>query len=553
MLARLALLCVPILVEDPERALALAREARDHGAGIVEFRLDTYYTADADEQQLPALLRLLAECPLPCIVTCRPVLEGGHYGGPEGARIEMLVRLGRARGPGERAPTYIDCELATYTRSEGARARMNEALQDGTGLILSVHNFQTRPPDLIRQIEAMLREPAARVAKVAYFARSVRDNLELLDLAGELRREHARPGVMLGMGPHGLMSRVLAPKFGAFLTFAALRRDEQTAPGQPVLRELVGLYRYASIGEATRVLGVIGWPIEHSLSPLVHNTGFEALVHDAVYLPLPVAPSYEAFKATLLDFIEHPQLDFAGCSVTLPHKEHLVQLAAEMADAGDPRWQVDRLSSACGAGNTLVVRRDARGAAARLSVLNTDGPAAVEALRARAGELGGRDVVVLGAGGTARAISAALLLEGARVALLNRTPDRADRLAGDLRDALGTDRPIHAITRDGLATLSPAAVINTTPLGMQGGPGPDQSPLSTAELASLPPACVVADCVYRPLITPLLQAAARAGLPTLDGVPMFVGQAAAQFEAWTGHPAPRQLFETTVRETLAEG
>lgn len=556
----MALLCIPILVDDTHRALALATEARDSGGDIVEFRIDTYYTGDHDEEQIPAIVAMINASPLPCIVTCRPVLEGGHYGGSDSARISLFERLGTAAAP-DHPPRYLDCELATYTRSANLKQKVNLAVDHpaqlrsvSTGLILSTHNFQTRPPDLIRQIEAMLAEPACRAVKVAYFARTIRDNLELLDLAAEIRRAHGKQAIMLGMGPFGFMSRVLAPKFGALLTFAALRRDEQTAPGQPILRELTEDYRYRSIKETTKVLGVVGWPVEHSLSPTIHNAGFESINFDGVYLPMPIQGGYEGLKATLLDFIEHPALDFAGCSVTLPHKEHLVALAREMTEAGDPRWHLDRLSAACGAANTLVVRRDARGAATRLDVFNTDGPAFTRALMEKTGDVGGRPVVILGAGGTARALAAALLLEGARVHLINRTADRAEALAADLRASLqpmlGANILIDRITAADLPAIAPAAVVNCTTLGMTTGPDRTSSPLTAAELATLPPACVVADCVYRPVRTPLLRDAQAAGLPTLDGVAMFIEQAAQQFAEWTGQPAPRGLFDRTVREIV---
>jgi shikimate dehydrogenase len=261
--------------------------------------------------------------------------------------------------------------------------------------------------------------------------------------------------------------------------------------------------------------------------------------------------------------------------VTVPHKEHLVRLAREMAEGveggsgpdevkRDARWTLDRLSRASGAGNTLVVKRDNTGAAVGLEVKNTDGPACILALTRMAGEgggkinLGGRTVAVLGAGGTARALAAALLLEGAKVLVVNRTAQRAEELCADLRTALGeTLGPQLDIRVADIATVtsSPvAAVVNCTTLGMR-GPQQDQSALTAtqlAELAKASPSCVVADCVYRPVQTRLLTDAAAAGLRTLDGVAMFVEQAAEQFAAWTGGPAPRGLFERSVREAVGE-
>jgi 3-dehydroquinate dehydratase/shikimate dehydrogenase len=555
------LVCVPILVDDPDAALADAREARNRGADLVEFRVDPFFTGSGDEAgqgEIDRLVKLVSQAPLPCIVTCRPVLEGGHYGGPEDARIALFERLGTMAGrPGEMPPRYLDVELATYTRSENIKQKVNLAVEhDGqvravsTGLILSAHDFHTRPPDLIRQIERMFAEPACRVAKIAYRARSLRDNLELLEILA-LAQEHGKPMIALGMGPYGLMSRVLAPKFNAFLTFAALRRESATAPGQPVISELVETYRFKSIGAGTAVYGVMGDPVERSLSPAVHNAGFEAVGHDGVYLPLPVPAGYEHFKATLLAMIDHAHLDLRGVSVTIPHKENLVRLALEQIDAGDDAWSLDDLARASGAANTLVIDRDPKGRAARLRVLNTDGRAALGAIQAARPSV--RKLLVLGAGGTARAVAAAAMIDGLEVAFLNRTPDKARALADELAGNL--HRPVPRVFGPGedLAAAGVDAVINCTPLGMAGGPAPGESPLNAGEFASLVAAggpVLAADCVYRPIQTPFLTAARAAGMECVDGLAMFVRQAAEQFEAWTLRPAPRQLFDRVTRESL---
>lgn len=576
-------LCVPIFVEDPEQALADAREARDRGADIVEFRVDPYFhgSADADgAERTERLVALVAASPLPCIVTCRPVLEGGHYDGPDDARMALYERLGAMAGADGHAPAYIDVELATYKRSANLKQKVNLAVDHPaqlrpltTQLILSAHDFQTRPPNLVRQVLEMQHEPACRVLKVAYRARSLRDNLELFDLLTEVQNAQdagvptdageaspgTKPVIALAMGPFGLLSRVLAPKFDAFLTFAALRRDKATAPGQPILSELLETYRFRSITRTTRVYGVVGWPVEHSISPLVHNAGFEAVGHDGVYLPLPVPPEYEHFKATVLALIDHPFLDLGGLSVTIPHKEHLVRLAREETALGDQRWSLDLLSERGGAANTLAIRRDARGQATRLDVRNTDAPAAIAALRAVRPDL--QRVAILGAGGTARALAAAFRLRHTEVFIVNRTREKAETLVRELLtaesagDGPGAAPPMPAqglrvVEARELSSLHPDAVINCTPLGMQGGPGPSESALSLDVLCNLSDGTVVADCVYRPLATPLMSQAASRRLPCIDGLAMFLGQAAEQFSLWTDRSAPMQLFQTVASESL---
>lgn len=564
----MTLLCVPILFDDPALALNDAREARDRGADLVEFRIDSFFTGlhDQFEAQVASIASLIERSPIPCIVTCRPVLEGGQYDGPDDARISLFEHLSTRFNP---TPQYIDLELATYARSANIKQKVNLAVdhpaqvrQVTTGLILSAHDFHTRPPDLIRRIENMIAEPAAAVIKVAYRARSLRDNLELLDILAEIRGGKGvggKPMIALAMGPFGLMSRVLAPKFDAFLTFASLRRNTATAPGQPIITELLETYRFRSISSTTKVFGVIGYPVEHSLSPLIHNAGFDAISFDAVYLPLPVPPEYEHLKATLPALIDHVHLDFHGCSVTMPHKEHLLRLATELFDEGDGRWSIDPLARACGSANTLTITRDPRGNATRINLSNTDASALASILREHLSPNTSIDadtqplIAILGAGGTARAAVAAALSVGARVVIINRTHEKALALANDFNtQANGTRKhaEVRVATEHDLMHLKPAAVINCTSLGMQGGPAPDASPLNDTTLRNLPASAVVLECVYRPLNTPLLKAASAAGLRTIDGANLFIRQGAEQFEQWTSHPAPSRLFDRIVREEL---
>jgi 3-dehydroquinate dehydratase / shikimate dehydrogenase len=577
------LVCVSLLVEDPATSLREAHEARDGGADLVEFRVDGFFSggsshtgteepagepptltppAAADhgddaglEYEIRQIVALVAESPLPCIVTCRPTSEGGHYDGDEPARIALFERLGTAFGEGEHPPRFLDVELATYTRSANVRQKINLAIEHPeqlrdvkTSLMISIHDFGGRPADLSRQLLGMQREPAAKILKIAYRARSLRDNLELF----ELLAHRDRPMIALGMGEFGLMSRVLAGKFGAFLTFAGVRSQSTTAPGQPSLRELLDLYRFRDITAGTRVYGVIGYPITQSLSPHIHNAGFEAIGHDGVYLPLPVvggktghAGAYESLKATLGELAEFAPLQLSGVSVTRPHKENLVRLA------GDLGWELDAMSTAAGAANTLTLERDAQGHLTRARVSNTDAPALIDCLRETAGELRGRPITILGSGGVARAAMFALLAEGARVTVCGRNHPRAQAVAAAGATLGDSDHPpttAHWETRERLAC---DIYINCTPLGMAAASFAAEIPLPDEALSRLDPRTVIMDTVYNPAETPLLRSARRAGLRTVDGVSMFVRQATAQFSGWTGAPAPLALFERIVREHLA--
>ena len=390
----MSLICVPISVEAAgEVPLALERAARARvlGARMVEWRCDGL-ASDADAEA--AIARLVREAALPSIVTIRSADEGGTCALAENARLALLARIARA----EHAPKMIDIEFAAMA-PDLVRGLLSAAIAPKnaddmpTRIVASTHDFQQRPIDLLRRVAAMQEDPLVSVVKLAWMARSVRDNLEAFDLLSM----RLKPTIALCMGEAGLMSRVLAPKFGGFLTFASDAEGAGTAPGQPTARELRDLYRFGAIGPATRVFGVIGWPVAHSRSPAFHNARFAEADYDGVYLPLPVPGEWEHFKATVGALVDHEKLDFSGASVTLPHKEHLVRFVQERGGT------VDADAAWLGAANTLVVHPHGSPDAQRLFATNTDMPAAVEVLSAalatRGVALEGARVAVLGAGG----------------------------------------------------------------------------------------------------------------------------------------------------------
>lgn len=537
----MTLIAIPIAVHaavEIEHALERAERAALLGAKLIEWRID----ALAEEpDSLLHVLKLVQRSPLPCIVTCRPRWEGGEYSGDESSRISLFESLAVSDAP----PRYIDVELAAYRRSANIRQKVNLAVEHPgqvrdlrTSLILSSHDFRTRPADLLQRIEAMTHEPACSVIKVAWIARSLRDNLEAFDLLAQRQK----PTIALCMGRFGLMSRVLAPKFGGFLTFASDSPLDITAPGQPTIDDLIKRYRFNRIGRETRVYGVIGWPVEHSQGPAVHNAGFDAVGHDGVYLPMPIPPEYEHFKATAGAMLDHVGLNFRGASVTIPHKENLLRFVKERGGRVDP------LTERIGAANTL-----AAGSAGGLECFNTDCPAAVAALCEGMGisesELADKRIAVLGAGGVARAVVAGLSDLGANVVIFNRNQERAERLAADF-----DGRWISTGKAARVATGKPDAIscgcfhvfINCTPIGMAGGPAPDESPLP--DDVPLNDEVTVFDTVYTPARTPLILEAETRGARVVTGVDMFLRQAALQFERWTGVPAPIETFRRALSE-----
>ncbi|GAB4526549.1 MAG: shikimate dehydrogenase [Amphiplicatus sp.] len=273
-----------------------------------------------------------------------------------------------------------------------------------------------------------------------------------------------------------------------------------------------------------RLAAVIGWPIGHSLSPAIHRFWAEREGANAYYVPLAVEPSYEAF-ARACDALA--ALGFAGCNVTLPHKEHALAYAA----------RASRRAAAAGAANMLTF--DPAGAEAD----NSDIPGFAEALREALGETApGGKAVVLGAGGAARAVVLALAEAGYRPILVaNRSPEKAAQVA---RLAAAGETVPWAARSDALAGAK--VLVNATSLGMTGAP-----PLDIA-LDALPDDAVVADLVYAPLKTDLLRRARGRGLAVADGLSMLMHQAAFGYRAWLGKQAAADgALRAALEEALA--
>jgi len=290
-----AVLCVSLMPETTDRAregLIRAVRAADPSKGpsnvLAEIRLDAMREFD--------LAHLLADSPCPVIVTYRPRREGGLYDGPEGKRLETLRQAARL------GARYIDVE-------HDALRSLGDVPPDR--VIVSYHNFERTPEDLAA-IHARLARMGAAVVKVAVTANHILDTVPVL----RLLKEATVPTIALAMGERGILTRILAPKFGGFLTYAAAEGGGREAgPGQVTVGEMCNLYRVGRIGPDTQVYGVIADPVGHSLSPRIHNAAFAETDLDAVYLPLWVEGDAAEFVSGVREF------DFDGYSVTIPHKQ----------------------------------------------------------------------------------------------------------------------------------------------------------------------------------------------------------------------------------------
>ena len=518
----MTLLCVPIFVTSAEQARRDVALAAESGADIIELRIDRL----GGSFGMPEVVDLLQRSTRPCIVTCRSAWEGGESELPEFDRLRFLSEIADVSHA-----AYLDVELKAFASFPHER----KAADLVSRFILSAHDFKGRPDRLYSLVEEM-NASAAEVNKVAWMARSVRDNLE----AFELLQTRQKPTIALCMGEAGLISRVLAKKFGAFLTFASLRDESATAPGQVTIHDMKRLYRWDAIGPSTKVYGVVASPVAHSMSPAIHNASFDQTGHDGVYVPLLVNPGYESFKAFMESFVPFEGLDLSGLSVTLPHKENALKYLREKGAA------VEDLAQRIGAVNTVVIDR-ARSPVA-LRGMNTDYGAILDSITDRMGitrdDLKGLRVAVIGAGGTGRTAVAALAHYGATVVVYNRTRDKADALAAEFT---GHSGKVVAASMDKVCDSCCHVFINTTSVGMH--PHVDESPLGE-ELPAFSADTVVFDTVYNPMKTKFLRQAEAAGAKTIGGVEMFVRQAAAQFEAWTGKSAPKDVMRGVVERRL---
>jgi 3-dehydroquinate dehydratase/shikimate dehydrogenase len=455
------------------------RDAAD-GADLIELRLDTVDHPD------PA--GALEGRRRPVIATCRAAWEGGFFRGSEEERRRILEEA-IARGA-----EFVDVEARAAFAADLIRRR------NGRGIVLSSHYFDGMPDDLAGRWRA-LNSTGAEVPKLAVAVRSLSETLAVAALAehGVENGAGSSGHVLIAMGDAGFPSRVLASRLGNRWTYAG----QSVAPGQIPASRLLAEFRYRQLRPATALYGVVGNPVMHSRSPVMHNAGFRHLGLDAVYLP------FQAADAS--DFVRFARaMGLSGASITAPFK---VALMSEVEE-------VDPIARRVGAINTLVVR-DGRWLGANTDVHGFSAPllerANVDGLRA----------VILGAGGAARAVAVALADLGASVAASARRPEAAREIA-QLAGGTVVDFPPPAGTWDLLVNAIPA-----------GGRADVESPIEGAALDGR----IVYDLVYAPAETRLLADARAAGCTTIGGLEMLVAQAERQFELWTGQTPPPGLFQ----------
>jgi 3-dehydroquinate dehydratase / shikimate dehydrogenase len=497
--SRIGKICVAIIgdtaAEMLEKASAVVKENP-----FLEFRLDYL---EKPLLALPKIKQFLAEnTSATAIATCRRKESGGKFPGSIAAEIEILSHAAKSG--------FLIADLELESVEHMKKADLQKFRETGIALIISHHDFNAT-----KDLEGVFNRIfpfAPDFIKIVPTAKTLADNLTLMRFLEKMDDHTNIIGIC--MGDAGIISRVLGVRAGSAFTFAAATAGEETGPGQIAARTLIETYRIDQVDAATKVYGVAGNPIRSSLSPIMMNTAFRRETVNAVYLAL------QANKLSDLLKLVH-EIPIQGLSVTMPLKQEVMAHLEH----------TDPLSAKIGACNTILRQEG------KLYGFNTDVAGITGPLEKRIA-LRGAKILVLGAGGAARAAVFGLRDKGAEVFILNRTPETAQKLA--------RQSGAKTIKKDALAKTTFDAIVNATPIGMAGNKGAqllDEKDLNTK---------LVFDLVYNPLETPLLRMARQRGIAIITGVEMFVQQGARQFEIFTGKPAPEEEMLRVVIHALRQ-
>jgi shikimate dehydrogenase/3-dehydroquinate dehydratase type I len=464
-------------------------------SAAVELRLD----AMTEEPEFRALRACLEGRTL--IATVRSASEGGAFRGQAGEAQRLLSKALAA------GFEFVDVEFRRDGGDEPAGIPPSRK-------ILSLHDPEGIPADMSALVARMLATPA-RFVKVVATANDSGDARRLLEIQAAHRDGRL---ATFGMGEAGIATRALAPYLGGALAYGALLPGRETAPGQLLARDLAEIYGVARPRKVSRLFGLLGGVVSHSLSPALHNANFEALGLDALYAPFAMRMLGRELEplVTSLDALGFP---LVGASVTIPFKEEAALLSAT---AEDGERAVNTLLRSSGPGQPLLLRGE-----------NTDREAfeAVIEEASREKRKMGSNALVLGAGGTARVAVDVLRRRGWEVFLSNRTEERGEDLA--------RETGAHALSKKSETALPVVSVIvNATALGLRSG---DPLPCDPSLIG---PDVFVIDAPYRAGGTELVRAARAAGARVVDGQTLLLLQAAGQATLFTGRKtAPRDLLE----------
>ncbi len=494
-------ICVP-LSEQTFSALASACQAAISVADLIELRLDGLEPNELSHSKTHDLVNAISK---PVILTFRPTEQGGGRSLTTRERLSFWEAAFKTNAAFFDIESDLVAELVTYEP---------EFQPDWSRVICSHHAFNATQSNLNSLYEQLAGTPA-RIVKIAVQAKTIVDCVEVFQLLDVATREE-RETIAIAMGSAGVVTRVLGPSRGSFLTYGALEPKKGTAPGQVVAEDLRSLYRLDQIDRETMITGLVGQPVMHSVSPHIHNAAFQSANMNGVYIPLEVHNLNDFFKRMVDTRTRELEWNLRGLSITAPHKLEVMACL----DWIEPR------AKKIGAVNTIVLENE------QLLGYNTDCDGLIEPLLKRVGALDGSRVAVIGAGGAASAAVFALQERNAEVSLYTRDVAKGRVLADRFN-----------ISCEPIASASFAGkdiVVNATPLGSSGA-HVDESPATTEQLRG---SRLVYDLVYTPIETLLMSQARKAGCEVLGGLEMLVAQANQQFKIWTHTTVSSELMYT---------
>jgi len=503
-----AKICLCLTAKTIKRNLEILNKYGKY-ADIAELRVDCL---DTDEQlhirSFPELARM------PVILTIRRDIDGGHFKQGEGARVKLLANgLAYAKADSRYNFAYIDIEddLKVPSLEEAARTF-------GTRIIRSYHNLNSVIDDITEKIKTM-RRTGDEIIKIACKVNTTYDVLRVLRASQAYTSSlqgPARDKILICMGHLGIYSRILAERFGSFMTYSAALSENEIpgAAGQMDVVDLAELYRFRGITEKTKIYGVVGYPLKASVSPWFFNTVFNMENNNAVYVPFPTD--------SVNDFLElAKELDVQGLSITVPYKEAVLSELARSSIA----------VQSIGACNTLYKNGN------EWNGENTDSAGFSASLLKFIDRknLKFKKVTIIGGGGVARSVASEIYRLGGKALILNRTIHKARNIASQYNFRWG------GLDNQGVDIMAKYnnLIIQASSVGMEGYDSSD--PL---ELYSFTGKEKVMDLIYTPSATPFLKRAAAAGCKIINGYDMVIKQACMQYANFFGTEIHQQFLTT---------
>jgi len=471
---------IAVLAHDNlDEALAKAATVRE-AVDAFELRLD--YLANINLQDLKSFFQQIQK---PVIITLRSKAQGGKYSGSESKRLALIESIAALQ------PHFMDLEFDVPQ----AIAQKIKAISPNTKLIRSYHNFDETPDDLSILLESM-QAPEFDFYKIVTTANSTIDSLRMLCFAKQYNQQYQLSAFC--MGTLGLPSRVLGKIVNNHLHYASIDAEKSTAPGQLTISELIDVYRFKKLNTQTEIYGLMGDPVDKSIGHIFHNQAFSEKNINAVYV------KFNLKAHELSEFFHYTkQLPIKGLSVTMPLKTEVMQYLNEITSD----------AQAINAVNTIHIN-----SANQLIGINTDGEGAISAI-ADFTSLKNKKMIILGAGGSAKAIAYEATQAGAKLTIVNRTLAKAEQLAKQLCcKAMSLNDFVESSGNYDI-------LINTTPIGMD----LTSMPIPEARILAN---TIIMDIVYHPKLTPLLSAAKAKDCQVIFGEAMFIRQAQLQLAFW---------------------